>query len=301
MKIKKIFTRRIVLALISIIIALVLAFIALPKLIEKKEDTANILIFNDAYEKGVKIDENMVSFKELGSYNQFDVFYKKEDVIGKYLKIESVKGEIIMPDKLSLKPVILDDYLLDIPDDKYAMSISIQSFSRGLSAKLMPNDIISVVGVSEEELISEEKGAYKKEIKGEISPHLEYLKILAVTYPTGVDQKEDDKKSEDKLDENKMPVTLSLLVDKKQAVLLAALEENGVIHAILKYRGVNFDKYVIKQDELNKKVIEFESLIFSEKLNEIYKLSHEEENKDEKKPDDNKKDTNDKIKDTDKN
>ncbi len=269
MRIKKIFSRRIILALFSILLAAVLTFVAIPKLALEKTEAAEVLVFTEDYAKGAKIEEKMLSFSERGIYGHKGLFFNKDEVIGSYLLQDVKQGDLVNSNKLSKDSVIADSYLENIDPNKYAISVSVQSFPKGLSAKLVANDIVSIIKVIEESRVNENQ-ELEKTSKGKISPFLEYVRVLSVTYPTAIDAKEDDKRNPDEVNENKLPTTLTLLVDRKQAEELAALEENGVIHVALKYRGINFEDYVKKQDELNKKTIEFEKAISEKEQREKY-------------------------------
>lgn len=79
------------------------------------------------------------------------------------------------------------------------------------------------------------------------------MEVLAATASTGSDKvyKGNENTNEDENPEESLPSTLTLLVNMKQAELLADLEANMTFHATLVYRGSrdNAEKFLTVQEQ----------------------------------------------------
>lgn len=232
---------RTVIGLGCIILSLIICFVLTPFLNSASRAQIEIVRVSDTVKKGEAIDSGKLEIVKVGAYNLPDKVVKsKNDVIGKYAITELQKGDYILSTKLSGTPISEFEYLNELDGKKRAMSITIKSFAAGLSGKLEPGDIIT--------LISGASGS-----TGVVSTPLElqYVKVLAVTLSTGSDKdyKPKDKKTEE--DGKELPSTLTLLVNVDQAKVLTGLEQNGNLHATLVYRGSkeNADKFLAVQDQ----------------------------------------------------
>ena len=144
------------------------------------------------------------------------------------------KGELITSDQIKL--VEVGGY--NMPD---AVSVSIKSFAAGLSGKLEPGDIVSI-------LVSD-----YGELKETVSPiELLYVQVLAVTAGSGLDTDEYEKNNKAIEDEKELPSTLTLKVSAEQAKLLTELEVKGRIHTVFVFRGdkENTQKFLDEQEKL---------------------------------------------------
>ena len=82
---------------------------------------------------------------------------------------------------------------------------------------------------------------------------LQYVKVLAVTNDVGVDKKEDNNNPEEEL-----PTTITVLVNREQAELIANLEETSKMHVSLVYRGT--------EKEAQKSIEQQNSIIVKENI-----------------------------------
>lgn len=126
---------------------------------------------------------------------------------------------------------------------EFAISVTIPSFAAGLSGKLEAGDIVSIL-------------ASDTDTKATTSPEeLRYVKVLAATASTGADKddmpnKKDSAESEED-EEKSLPATLTLLANAEQTKLIANLDANSKIHAVLVFRGEKekADRFLNKQKE----------------------------------------------------
>lgn len=187
--------------------------------------------------KGEKITANKVKTVEVSQRGiQESALHDKNDVIGKYAVVDLVRDNTILERQLSANPIAEDKYLYGLDGTQQAISFTIQNFASGLSGKLLTGDIISIIATSTDEENNE---------KTYTPDELQYVKVLAVTNDVGVDK---ENESSNKAEEN-LPTTITVLVSKQQAELIANLEETSKMHVSLVYRGTEKEsqKYIDEQ------------------------------------------------------
>ena len=140
-----------------------------------------------------------------------------------------------------------DTYLNDIPEDKYAISITVQSFAAGLSSKLLKGDIVTIIT----------KKGEGDEAVTEIPRELTYVEVLSTTEEDGEDKENNGKevKKEDDTKAKKKLATITLLVNSLQAEELASFENQRGIHVALKCRN---------NEKLKKELLDEQDKIFKE-------------------------------------
>lgn len=209
---------RTVIGIVCIIAALAICFGIAP-LVNNINDgkTAVVRVKRDIH-KGSCITEDDIELVKVGSYNLYPGVQKSmEGVLGKYASCELHTGAYILSDDLQNATVSASDMLENLDSAHKAISVSISTYAQGLSGKLVTGDIVSVIVFSKEEGISF------------TPPELQFVQVITCTTSTGVD-------SSEKAD-NSQPVTITLLVNKEQAELLAEYEKKASIHFALEYRG----------------------------------------------------------------
>ena len=242
------------LGIVSIIFGLVTAFVLTPiyaGMLEKQEDVVRV---KESIGKGELINADKLETVSVGVYNLSpEVVKNMDDIMGKYAKSDFYKGSYITSEGLSNAPLEEDTYLNDIPEDKYAISITVQSFAAGLSSKLIKGDIVTIIT---------KKGEGEEEVT-EIPRELTYVEVLSTTEENGKDKeskeniqaKEDDDKRNEKL------ATITLLVNATQAEELASFENQRGIHVALKCRNNTAlkEKFLNEQDKIFEKIKEEET------------------------------------------
>lgn len=237
---KNITKNRTTLGIACIVLSLIICFGLTPLFNNVLGAKTNIVRVSENIIKGELITSNKVQTIEVGGYNMPDTVLKNsENIIGKYAKSALHKGDYILNTKVSDMPLANYEYLYDFNGSERAISVSIKSFAAGLSGKLEPGDIVSI-------LVSE-----YGELKETVSPEqLQYVQVLAVTAGTGMDTDEYDNKKDNSIqDDKELPSTITLRVSSEQAKLLAELEAKGKIHIVFVYRGTkqNSQKFLDEQ------------------------------------------------------
>ena len=237
----KFLKNRTVLGIVCIILALIICFAITPLFNASKSSTMRIIRIKNDLKIGQEITSKDIESVEVGAYNMpSDVAQKSEDVVGKYAALEMIKGEYILPTKISDTLASENAYLYGLTGEKRAISITIPSFAGGLSGKLISGDIVSIIAVD-----------FKEQGETVVPEELQYVEVIAVTDSKGNDDETVTVKPDGE-EEVELPETVTLLVTPVQANILAELEAEGEIHVALVYRGTaeNAQKFISAQAKL---------------------------------------------------
>lgn len=245
----KLLKNRTVLGVICIALSLIICFAITPLFNAAKDQTTEIVRMKKDVKIGQEITAKDIEVVEVGAYNlPSEVIRSSEEVVGKYVSSELLKGEYVLPSKISDTPASENAYLYNLTGEKRAISVTIPSFAGGLSGKLISGDIVSVIAVDFRE-------------KGEtvVPDELQYVEVIAVTDKEGYDEGEVVVTSDGE-EEADLPETVTLLVTPNQASILAELEAEGEIHISLVYRGTadNAQKFIAAQEKLLTELAEAE-------------------------------------------
>ena len=239
----KLFKNRTVLGVLCIAIALVICFVITPLFNASAANLTTIVRIKNDIKIGTQITSKDIETVEVGAYNlPSNVVRKPDDVVGKYAAAELLKDEYVLSTKISDTPATENVYLYGMNGSKRVMSVTLPSFAKGLSGKLMSGDIVSVIAVDYQE-------------KGEtvVPDELQYVQVVAATDKRGNDEKVTEYRADGE-EESDLPETVTLMVSPSQAIVLAELEAEGEIHIALVYRGTqeNADKFLEAQEKILK-------------------------------------------------
>jgi len=239
---KKILRNRTVLGIVSIVLSLIICFGLTPLFNQAISEKISIIRVSENIQKGEQITSKMVETVEIGGYNLPDsVLKQEENIVGKYALTELHAGDYVLNSKVSDEPLANYEYLTDFNGKERAISVSIKSFATGLSGKLEPGDIVTV--------LASDFG----DLRETVSPdELQYVEVLAVTAGTGLDTDEYEINQESIEKDKELPSTVTLKGSVEQAKLLAEMEAKGKIHVVFVYRGSkeNVKKFLEAQDEI---------------------------------------------------
>ena len=233
---------RTVLGIICIILSLVICFAVVPLFNSSASQKTQIIRVTRDIRVGELITNDSIQTVEVGAFNLPGNVVKNADtVIGKYAAADLAIGDYIINTKLSDTPAMENAYLYNLDGSKQAISVTVRSLAIGLSGKLMPGDIVSVIAPD-----------YRKMGVTLIPAELQYVEVIAVTASTGNDANTAAGNNPDSDDKRELPSTVTLLVHPEQAKILAMLEADGKIHLTLVYRGMheNAALFIQAQDEI---------------------------------------------------
>ena len=213
--------------ILSILLAAIIAFIAIPTVTRKTNSKVEIIRITTALDRGDPITAKDVELAEVGGFNLPDnVATKLEDVIGTYATSSLYPGDYILSGKVSSTPLSSDLTLNAIPDGMVAISITVQSLAAGLSDKLQSGDIIRLY--------------HYNDLSGTLNvvqdiPELKFVKVLSVSDSKGLDIDYTKQPEED--EERLQTATLTVQATPEQAILLTQYENEGMLHVALISRG----------------------------------------------------------------
>ena len=213
--------------ILSILLAAIIAFIAIPTVTRKTNSKVEIIRITTALDRGDPITAKDVELAEVGGFNLPDnVATKLEDVIGTYAASSLYPGDYILSGKVSSTPLSSDLTLNAIPDGMVAISITVQSLAAGLSDKLQSGDIIRLY--------------HYNDLSGTLNvvqdiPELKFVKVLSVSDSKGLDIDYTKQPEED--EERLQTATLTVQATPEQAMLLTQYENEGMLHVALISRG----------------------------------------------------------------
>jgi len=228
---------RTVIGIVCIVLALAVTFGVAPLVNKLADSRCEIVRLTKNVTQGHMIAESDIEVVTVGSYNlPADVITKKEAAVGMFAACDLKAGDYLLPEKISTDADSAADIFRTLDGTKQAISITIQTFAAGLSAKLQNGDIVSLV------VYTNDSG------KAVIPSALTYVKVITSTTADGYD-KDELTPNEDGTYE--LPTTLTLLVNPAQAKHLTEYENEGRIHATLVYRGEakTAQKFIDAQDE----------------------------------------------------
>ena len=240
---------RLLYGILSIILAMIIAFIAIPVVTKKTASTTEIIRIAKTVYAGECIAADHLETVTVGNYNlPAGIAIKPEDVVGTYAVTNLYPGDYILPQKVSATPLSSDPSLNTIPDGKMAFSVSVRSLATGLSDKLQEGDIVRIYHYDDNQVLEPVPDI----------PELHFVKVLAVTDPEGYDT--DYEQPDMPEAQKRQTASVTLLVSPKQARLLTLYENDGSIHIALVSRGNPklSEELLLRQEEILTKILEEE-------------------------------------------
>ena len=208
---------RFIFGILSLVLAAVIAFVALPTIARQTNGKTEIVRITQPVLKGEKITSDNAEVVEVGGYNlPSNVAHSMEDVEGLYVTADLAAGDYILTSKVSTVPVSSDVALNDIPSGKVAISLTVKTLASGLSDKLQPGDIIRIYHFLE---------------TAEEVPELRFVKVLSVTDSDGINVDNTKEPTED--EEPQQSATITVLASPEQARIITEMENDGVAHVAL--------------------------------------------------------------------
>ena len=226
---------RFLFGILSIVLAAVIAFVAIPTVSRQTNGKAEIIRISAPVARGEVITKEYVELVEVGGYNlPSNIARGMDDVIDRYATADLAVGDYILSSKISLTPISSDIQLSSIPSGKVAISLTIKTLAAGLSDKLQSGDIIRIYHFLDRTVDV---------------PELQFVKVLTVTADDGinVDNGEEIQKDEEK----RQTATITVLASPEQAKLITTLENDGSMHVALITRNNDklAEELLAKQDE----------------------------------------------------
>lgn len=216
---------------ICVIVGLLVPLVGIPMLKNYIVETVDVVRFRTDLKAGSQITQEMLDTVELSAYHlPSGAMQDMSAVVGQYLLVDTVAGDYVTPTRLSPQHPGTDPTLLDLPEGKMALSISLPDLAQSVSGKLRGGDIIQIFAVENSSV----------NLTASIPAELRYVEVLTATYQDGADVGTEnaltDGSSSASNGRNTL-ATVTLLVNERQAACLAGLEQNATLHAALVIRG----------------------------------------------------------------
>jgi pilus assembly protein CpaB len=243
----KLFKNRFVIGILCIITALLISFFALPALQGNSQGSVvSAVRMKQPVQAGTQLTTEMLEAVSVPGNIMKGGIQDITLVSGKYAAADLYAGDYLTLAKLSDTLTEQSSFSAGTAKDKTVVSITLPTLASGVSGHLLPGDVVTVMtltknpvnqslGVEPETDITALSGA-------DIYPELQYIEVCMVTASDGTDANVAAKADKDT--KNSLPVTVSFYATKKQALLLAELENQNIIHLAFVARGSDVTKYV---------------------------------------------------------
>ncbi len=244
----KLLRNKFVIGILCIVLALLFAFVALPALTGSgKSETVSVLRMTQTVSEGTQLTADMVETVGVPKNLVENGMSEHSAAVGKYAAAELYAGDYLTTEKLTA--TLTEQNLFSAGTDKRKMviSVTLPSLASGVSGRLLPGDIVSVIAIPQgtvNQTLGVEPGeASETTTTGAyIDPVLAHIEVCMVTTSTGSDASVEAQPDEDS--KNTLPVTVSFYATEEQALKLAELEQTGAIHLAFVARGNAVSEYV---------------------------------------------------------
>jgi len=227
----KVLSNRTIIGIICIVAALLICFGVAPLVNRISDGTVDVVRVKAVVPQGSLITPLDVEVVSVGKTNLPEgVIVATSDCVGKFATTDLYVGDYLFAEKLTSDEMSATDIMGNLEGDKMVMSVTIDSFAQGLSGKLQTGDIVSVI-------------VYDSKTGEARTPgELHYLKVVTSTTSKGIDKAD--------VTDSTQPVTVTFIVNKAQAELLAKYEQTATMHFTLEYRGdiATAQKYLDEQE-----------------------------------------------------
>jgi len=202
--------------------AFVFGFIIYPIISGAASSNISIVRAKTDISQGTRITADMLETVKMGKQNLPDGIQKETAAVaGKYAAVDVTAQDIITSAKLSGSGGIFN-----LSDGQLLISVAVKNFADSLSGKLQSGDVVSVFFPPESGNSVTGSGTQSA---AKCPPELQYVKVAAVTASDGQDTNEETvKKQADSGSDKNLPATVTLLVNARQAQILAGQESNTV-------------------------------------------------------------------------
>lgn len=243
------FKNRTVLGALCILLSLLICFAVTPLFNAGVSHKTSIVRVTKDIQAGQQITKDMVQTVEVGGYNlPSNVLKSPDSVVGKYAAADLAPGDYVLSTKITGTPTVSNAYLSALNGSRQAISVTLKTLAEGVSGKLQPGDIVSVLAPD-----------YQNQGSTVTPKELQYVEVIGVTTSGGADADQRDAGSSSSSTEDaekNLPSTVTLLATPEQSAILAGLDADGKLHLALVYRGGkdNAQKFLDAQDKALKEL-----------------------------------------------
>ena len=243
----KLLKNKLVIGSLCILLGLLFSFVALPALFDGGQDTTvSAVRMKTPVQEGEQITTEMVEIVSVPEYLASSPLRDIASAVGQYANADLYAGDYLTAEKLSQELPKRSLLSAGEAKGKTVVSVTLPSLASGVSGRILPGDIVTVIAISQsttnQTLGIDPETEQTVSFGAVIYPELEYIEVCMITASTGADAEVAASPEEDT--ENSLPVTVSFYATQEQAIRLAELEQQGVLHIAFVARGEAVTKYV---------------------------------------------------------
>ena len=245
----KLFKNRYVIGILCIITALLIVFFAVPALQSSNQgEYVSAVRINQPIETGTQITSEMLETVKVPEKLINCGINDASSAVGQYAAADLYAGDYLTTQKLSGSITEHSSFPAGTAKGKIVVSVTLPTLASGVSGHLLPGDVVTVMTLpkgSVNQSLGLEPDTDTEETKvadAVIYPELKYLEVCMVTANDGSDASV-EAKLEDGV-KNNLPVTVSFYATPEQALLLAELEINSIMHLAFVARGQSVTQYL---------------------------------------------------------
>ncbi len=243
----KFLKNRFVIGALCIVAALLIAFFALPSLQNGNQGAyVSAVRMKQPIEAGTQLTAEMLETVSIPETLVEGSISDISSAVGQYAVADLYMGDYLTAAKLSSTLVEQNSFPAGTARGKTVVSITLPTLASGVSGHLLPGDVVTVIALpkgSVNQSLGVEPETEETDLSGAvIYPELRYIEVCMVTASDGADASVEAQPDEDT--KNSLPVTVSFYATEQQALLLAELENQSIIHLAFVARGEDVTKYV---------------------------------------------------------
>lgn len=243
----KLFKNKLIIGILCILLGLLFSFIALPALFDGDQGAeVSAVRMKTPVQAGEQITAEMVEIVSVPEHLAEGVLRDIGSAVGTYANADLYAGDYLTAAKLST--ALSERNLLPAGEakGKTVVSVTLPSLASGVSGRILPGDIVTVIaipqGSSNQSLGIDPETEQINSSGAMVYPELEYIEVCMIVANDGADAEVIPRPDEGEA--NSLPVTVSFYATKEQALKLAELEQQGVIHIAFVARGEAVTKYI---------------------------------------------------------
>ena len=238
---------RFVIEILCIVMALVFSFVALPAI---QGNTQGVYVhavrMKEPVQAGTQITADMLETLNVPDKLVEGGISDVASVTGRFAKTDLYAGDYLILAKTSATLEEQNSFSAGMQKSKLVVSVTLSTLASGVSGRLLPGDIVTIMALpkssANKSLGVEPETSAENATDAVIYPELQYVEVCMEAASDGTDA---DVKAEPSKDEkNTLPVTVSFYVNQQQALKLAELEQQGIIHLAFVARGADVSKYL---------------------------------------------------------
>ena len=234
---------RMIIVIFLVAVAAFVAFFVMPRMYEKEEATASIIMLRQNVAAGTRIDSTMVIATEVGAYGlNSGVIKDASQVVGKYAVQPISSKDLLFAEKFSDAPPsgMEEEELPDVElnNGQMLLTLELSSIAAGAAGKIAPGDTVNTAVFTlgnSNGYIYDTNLAYDADgqpISADaviFPPSLQNLTVYRVQTAQLTSVKQDATVSSSS-NNGRIPVYITLIVTQAQADLLLEYSYSNVVH-----------------------------------------------------------------------